>query len=245
MYLQGPTLQVKESNGDIRPWGDARANQAWKKPMAVMVDRYSASASEIFAGAIQDYQRGLIIGHKTFGKGTVQQLDDLTSGQLKLTESKFYRVTGSGMQNKGVEPDITLPSTWDIEESGESSLDSALPWDQISPTPFRKFQFDKTILDRLKIAHESRMLESPDLQYILDIRKRYDEQQEKKSISINIDTRRAEKIDRQIWALATENQRRAAQNLEIFKTFEVLEEFNKNKEDKMLILILTFRMTIF
>ncbi|MDC1415318.1 carboxy terminal-processing peptidase [Gammaproteobacteria bacterium] len=228
----GPTLQVKESNGDIRPWGDARATQVWKKPMAVMVDRYSASASEIFAGAIQDYQRGLIIGHKTFGKGTVQQLDDLTSGQLKLTESKFYRVTGSGMQNRGVEPDITLPSTWDIEESGESSLDSALPWDQISPTPFRKFKLNKSALDKSKIAHEKRMFESPDLQYILNIRKRYDEQQEKKSISINIDTRRAEKIDRQLWVLATENQRRAAKDLEIFKTFEGLEEFNKNKEDK-------------
>ena len=227
----GPTLQVKESNGDIRPWGDARATQVWKKPMAVMVDRYSASASEIFAGAIQDYQRGLIIGHKTFGKGTVQQLDDLTSGQLKLTESKFYRVTGSGMQNRGVEPDITLPSTWDIEESGESSLDSALPWDQISPTPFRKFQINKSTLDRLKVAHEKRMLESPDLQYILNIRKRYDEQQEKTSISINLDKRRAEKIDRQLWVLETENQRRAAKNLETFKTFESLEEFNKNKED--------------
>ena len=198
----GPTLQVKESNGDIRPWGDARATQVWKKPMAVMIDRYSASASEIFAGAIQDYQRGLIIGHKTFGKGTVQQLDDLTSGQLKLTESKFYRVTGSGMQNRGVEPDITLPATWDIEKSGESSLEFALPWDQISPTPFRKFKFDVGILDRLRLAHESRMLESPDLQYILNIRKRYDEQQEKTSISINIDTRRAEKIERQLWALA-------------------------------------------
>ena len=227
----GPTLQVKESNGDIRPWGDARAKQVWKKPMAVMVDRYSASASEIFAGAIQDYQRGLIIGHKTFGKGTVQQLDDLTSGQLKLTESKFYRVTGSGMQNRGVEPDITLPSTWDIEESGESSLDSALPWDQISPTPFRKFKINQSALDRLKVAHEKRMLESPDLQYILNIRKRYDEQQEKTSISINLDTRRAEKIDRQLWALATENQRRAAKNLETFETFESLEEFNKDKED--------------
>jgi carboxyl-terminal processing protease len=227
----GPTLQVKESNGDIRSWGDARATQVWKKPMAVMVDRYSASASEIFAGAIQDYQRGLIIGHKTFGKGTVQQLDDLTSGQLKLTESKFYRVTGSGMQNRGVEPDITLPSTWDVEESGESALDSALPWDQISPTPFRKFKINKSILDRLKVAHEKRMLESPNLQYILNIRKRYDEQQEKRSISINLDTRRAEKIDRQLWVLATENQRRSAQNLETFKTFESLEEFNKNKEE--------------
>ena len=227
----GPTLQVKESNGDIRPWGSDRATQVWKKPMAVMVDRYSASASEIFAGAIQDYQRGLIIGHKTFGKGTVQQLDDLTSGQLKLTESKFYRVTGSGMQNRGVEPDITLPSTWDIEESGESSLDSALPWDQIRPTSFRKFKINKSALDRLKVAHEKRMLESPDLQYILNIRKRYDEQQEKTSISINLDTRRTEKIDRQLWALATENQRRAAKNLETFETFESLEEFNKDKED--------------
>ncbi|MDA9027765.1 carboxy terminal-processing peptidase [Gammaproteobacteria bacterium] len=227
----GPTLQVKESNGDIRPWGDARATQVWTKPMAVMVDRYSASASEIFAGAIQDYQRGLIIGHKTFGKGTVQQLDDLTSGQLKLTESKFYRVTGSGMQNRGVAPDIALPSTWDIEESGESSLDSALPWDKISPTPFRKFKINKSVLERLKVAHQSRVLESPDLQYILNIRERYDEQQEKTSISINIDTRRAEKIERQLWVLETENQRRAAQNLETFKTFEALEEFNKNKED--------------
>ncbi|MDA8720112.1 carboxy terminal-processing peptidase [bacterium] len=227
----GPTLQVKESNGDIRPWGDSRATQVWKKPMAVMVDRYSASASEIFAGAIQDYQRGLIIGHKTFGKGTVQQLDDLSNGQLKLTESKFYRVTGSGMQNRGVEPDIALPSTWDIEESGESSLESALPWDQISPTPFRKFKLDRNILDRLKVAHEKRVISSPDLQYILNIRKRYDEQQEKKSISINLDTRRAEKLDRQLWVLATENQRRAAQNIETFKTFEDLEEFNKDKED--------------
>jgi len=227
----GPTLQVKESNGNIKPWGDARATQAWKKPMAVIVDRYSASASEIFAGAIQDYQRGLIIGHKTFGKGTVQQLDDLTSGQLKLTESKFYRVTGSGMQNRGVEPDITLPSTWDIEESGESSLDSALPWDQIKPTPFKQFKFDRNILDRLKVAHGERIIDSPDLQYILNIRKRYNEQKEKTSISINIDTRRAEKIERQLWLLATENQRRAAQNIETFKTFEDLEEFNKNKEE--------------
>ena len=177
-------------------------------------------------------KEGLIIGHKTFGKGTVQQLDDLTSGQLKLTESKFYRVTGSGMQNRGVEPDIALPSTWDIEESGESSLDSALPWDQISPTPFRKFKLDRNILDRLRVAHEKRVISSPDLQYILNIRKRYDEQQEKKSISINLDTRRAEKLDRQLWLLATENQRRAAQNIETFKTFEGLEEFNKDKEEE-------------
>tara|TARA_B100000767_G_scaffold114363_1_gene109104 strand:+ start:704 stop:2602 length:1899 start_codon:yes stop_codon:yes gene_type:complete len=227
----GPTLQVKESNGNIRPWGDARAKQAWKKPMAVMVDRYSASASEIFAGAIQDYHRGLIIGHQTFGKGTVQQLDDLTSGQLKLTESKFYRVTGSGMQNKGVEPDINLPATWDIEERGESSLDFSLPWDKIRSTSFKKFNLNRGILEQVRLAHEKRALESPNLQYILDIRKRYDKQQEKIFLSINIDARRAEKKDRQKWVLETENKRRSAQSLDIFKTFEDLEEFNKDKED--------------
>jgi carboxyl-terminal processing protease len=112
----GATLQVKESNGNVRPWGDPRAKQIWKKPMAVMVDRYSASASEIFAGAIQDYQRGIVIGQKTFGKGTVQRLDNLSSGQIKITESKFYRITGAGMQSKGVLPDVTLPTTWDIEK---------------------------------------------------------------------------------------------------------------------------------
>jgi carboxyl-terminal processing protease len=227
----GPTLQVKESDGDIRPWGDLRARQVWKKPMAVMIDRYSASASEIFAGAIQDYERGLIVGHQSFGKGTVQKLDDLTSGQLKLTESKFYRVTGSGMQNRGVKPDIILPATWNIEKIGESSLDNALPWDQIKPTQFRKFKLDKSIIDQLRLSHTERSLNNPDLQYILDIRKRYDEQQEKVSLSINIDTRRAEKIDRQNWLLETENKRRVAKGLDIFKSYEKLEAFTKDKED--------------
>ena len=117
----GATVQVKESSGNIRPWGDGRAKQIWKKPVGVLVDRYSASASEIFAGAIQDYKRGIVIGHRTFGKGTVQRLDDLSAGQIKITESKFYRVSGSSTQAKGIEPDIVLPSTWDIEETGESS----------------------------------------------------------------------------------------------------------------------------
>ena len=85
----GATVQVKQNSGKIGSWGDYYARQAWKKPVAVLVDRYSASASEIFAGAIQDYQRGLVIGHRTFGKGTVQAVDQLSSGQIKITESKF------------------------------------------------------------------------------------------------------------------------------------------------------------
>ena len=135
----GATLQIKESNGNIIPWGDARVRQAWSKPMAVLVNRYSASASEIFAGAIQDYQRGLVIGQRTFGKGTVQRLDNLSEGQLKITESKFYRVSGDSTQSRGIDPDIVLPSTWDIETVGESSLPTHLPWDKIKPTRYRTF----------------------------------------------------------------------------------------------------------
>jgi len=227
----GATLQVKESNGVIRPWGDPRAKQIWKKPMAVMVDRYSASASEIFAGAIQDYERGLIIGHPTFGKGTVQQLDDLTSGQLKLTESKFYRITGSGMQNKGVAPDIILPATWDIQKSGESSLDSALPWDKIKAVRFKKFRFNQNAVTHIRKAHLDRLDNSPDLNYLLDIRERYDQQQDKEALSINLDIRKSEKLNRQQWALDTENKRRDAHGFKLFKTYQELKEFNENKED--------------
>jgi carboxyl-terminal processing protease len=226
----GATLQVKESNGSIRPWGDARAKQMWKKPMAVMVDRYSASASEIFAGAIQDYQRGIIIGQKTFGKGTVQKLDNLSSGQIKITESKFYRITGAGMQNKGIHPDITLPSTWDIEEIGESSYDTALPWDEIKPVRFKKFSMGTTLISKLNDEHLTRVDQSPNLQYILDIRKRYEIQKNKEVISLNLTNRRVEKEERQSWALDIENKRRASLNLETFNSYKAMQDYNDAKE---------------
>ena len=226
----GATLQVKESNGSVRPWGDARAKQIWKKPMAVMVDRYSASASEIFAGAIQDYQRGIIIGQKTFGKGTVQKLDNLSSGQIKITESKFYRITGAGMQSKGIHPDITLPSTWDIEEIGESSYDTALPWDEIKPVRFKKFFMGPTLISKLNDEHLTRVDQSPNLQYILDIRKRYEIQKNKEVISLNLINRRVEKEERQAWALDIENKRRASLNLKTFISYKAMQDYNDAKE---------------
>ncbi len=228
----GATLQVKESNGNIRPWGDVSAKQIWKKPMAVMVDRYSASASEIFAGAIQDYQRGIIIGQKTFGKGTVQKLDNLSIGQIKITESKFYRITGAGMQNKGILPDINLPSSWDIEEIGESSYERALPWDEIKPIRFQKFSMGSALISRLHDEHNIRLKQNPNLQYILDIRERYEMQKDKDTISLNIATRRNEKLDRQTWALQVENKRRASLNLEIFTSFEEMEDYNDKRDEK-------------
>ena len=177
----GATVQVKESSGNIRPWGDGRAKQVWKKPVGVLVDRYSASASEIFAGAIQDYKRGIVIGHRTFGKGTVQKLDDLSDGQIKITESKFYRVSGSSTQSKGIEPDIVLPSTWDIEETGESSLDESLPWDTIRPIRHRIYDLNTYAIQAALENHKNRLSSDPNMQYILKIRKRYDQRKQKKS----------------------------------------------------------------
>ncbi len=224
----GATLQIKESNGNIIPWGDARVRQAWSKPMAVLVNRYSASASEIFAGAIQDYQRGLVIGQRTFGKGTVQRLDNLSEGQLKITESKFYRVSGDSTQSRGIDPDIVLPSTWDIETVGESSLPTHLPWDKIKPTRYRTFTEDSIAIEKTIVAFEERLSTDPNLIYLKDVRSRYDQNKNKMELSLNIDERRSEQEERKQWLLEVENKRRSSLGMEIFKDYESMNEFNDN-----------------
>ena len=223
----GATVQVKESSGNIRPWGDGRAKQIWKKPIGVLVDRYSASASEIFAGAIQDYKRGIVIGHRTFGKGTVQRLDDLSAGQIKITESKFYRVSGSSTQAKGIEPDIVLPSSWDIEETGESALDESLPWDTIRPIRHRIYNLDDTAIQRASKNHIDRLTNDPNMQYILKVREKYDQRKNKKELSLNINERKKDKLDRRLWILNTENSRRNLLNIEVFNTYDDMEAFRE------------------
>ncbi len=224
----GATVQVKESSGNIRPWGDGRAKQIWKKPVGVLVDRYSASASEIFAGAIQDYKRGIVIGHRTFGKGTVQRLDDLSAGQIKITESKFYRVSGSSTQAKGIEPDIVLPSTWDIEETGESSLDESLPWDTIRPIRHRIYNLNDFAIQRAAGNHIDRLSSDPNMQYILKIRQKYDQRKNKKELSLNINERKDDKLDRRSWILNAENSRRSLLNIDTFDTYGDLEAFRED-----------------
>ena len=141
---KGPVVQLKVTTGELEVQDDPEPGVAYAGPLAVLVDRFSASASEIFAGAIQDYHRGTILGQRTFGKGTVQNLVPLdrwsprpVNGQLTVTIGKFYRVTGESTQHRGVEPDVTLPSQIDMEEFGESALEGALPWDRIPGVPFR------------------------------------------------------------------------------------------------------------
>jgi carboxyl-terminal processing protease len=142
----GPVVQVKNSANRIEIGADDDPAVVYNGPLVVMTNRFSASASEIFAGAIQDYHRGVVVGESTFGKGTVQTVIDLSRfitdeepvGELKLTFQKFYRVTGSSTQNKGVTPDVKLPTALDPEQFGESANPSALPWDEIRGTLFQK-----------------------------------------------------------------------------------------------------------
>ena len=156
-------------------------------PVIILINNGSASASEIFAGAIQDYRRGLIVGHRTFGKGTVQSLENLSEGQIKITESKYYRINGMSTQNKGVVPDIELPSTWDINTVGESSYPTALSWDAIRPYRHKKFKIDNELINDVVDRFEYRLSDEPNLNYLKKIRNRYDLNKNKKLLSLKID----------------------------------------------------------
>ena len=227
----GPTVQVKHKAGYIQPYGSSKAEQAWQKPMAVLVNRYSASASEIVAGAIQDYQRGIVLGQRTFGKGTVQSLESISKGQVKITESKYYRIDGSSTQNKGVLPDIELLSTWDIETVGESSYPTALEWDTVRPYRHKKFDFDADKVIEIKNLYSQRLTTSPNLKYLGEVRDRYYLNKDKKLLSLNLETRKSEKEARKDWLLQIENKRREGLGLEIFSTYEDLDENNKKNEN--------------
>ena len=227
----GPTVQVKQKRGYIQPYGDTRAIQEWDKPLLVLVNRYSASASEIVAGAIQDYRRGIVVGQRTFGKGTVQSLENLSEGQIKITESKYYRVNGMSTQNKGVIPDIELPSTWDIESVGESSYPTALEWDVIRPYRHNKFKLNKNLIGEVINQFELRLNDEPNLNYLKQVRERYDLNKNKKLITLNIENRETQKELRKDWLLEIENERREANGLNIFASYKEMEDSNDDEED--------------
>ena len=224
----GPTVQVKQSRGYIQPYGASRAVQVWDKPMLVLVNRYSASASEIVAGAIQDYKRGFVVGQRTFGKGTVQSLDNLSEGQIKITESKYYRINGMSTQNKGVIPDIELPVTWDIESVGESSYPTAMEWDVIRPYRHKKFNINPDLIEKVIANYEFRLSEDPNLNYLKKVRDRYDLNKNKKKLSLNFEDRKTQKELRKDWLLSIENERRLKVGLEEFISYKEMEDFNES-----------------
>ena len=227
---RGPTVQVKLKSGYVRPWGSQKNNQVWQKPLIVLVNRYSASASEIVAAAIQDYKRGIVVGQRTFGKGTVQSLQDLSEGAIKVTESKYYRINGKSVQNKGVTPDIEIPATWDIESIGESSYPTALEWDTIRPYRHQQFAFNEENLDILQDSFVQRLDNDPNLKYLKSIRNRYDLNKNKKFLSLNIEERKNQKRLNREWMLQAENIRRSSLGLEEFASYEDFQGNNEQSE---------------
>jgi carboxyl-terminal processing protease len=211
---QGPVVQVRESGGRVTVNSDRSEAVAWDGPLAVLINRGSASASEIFAGAIQDYGRGLVIGETTFGKGTVQNIVDLDRwptgeaqryGQVKLTIAQFFRVSGSSTQHKGVVPDLAFPASVDASEYGESTYDNALPWTRIAAVPHTQYGNFGPLLPKLETRHASRIAADKEFQWWNEDVEQFRAEKAKKYISLNEAERRAERekqdkqrVDRQV-----------------------------------------------
>jgi carboxyl-terminal processing protease len=195
LFIQsGPVVQVKHTDGSIRIEKDDDNELFYDGPLTVMVNRFSASASEIFAAAVQDYNRGIVVGERTFGKGTVQNLVDLNEviryndkklGQVKLTIAKFYRVNGGSTQHKGVTPDIVLPGLFDAAKFGEDASPYALPWDQVPNAPVQETGKVTAIRAQLKAAHDERMKKSPEYTYLLEDIRHMNRIENEKYVSLN------------------------------------------------------------
>jgi carboxyl-terminal processing protease len=238
----GPTVQVKAANRRANIYADNDDQVVWDGPMAVLVNRLSASASEIFAGAIQDYGRGIVIGSQTFGKGTVQTLVPLNRGQLKITAAKFYRVSGQSTQHQGILPDIAFPEVYDSERVGESSLDDAMPWDMIQPAVYPRSEQISPLLGELQVRHEERVADNPDFLYLNKLSERSRENTRKTHLSLNEQVRNQEKADDDAWRLRVENELRVAKGEEPVESLDALEEIQEalaeseeEPEDAMLI----------
>ncbi len=239
----GPVVQIRSSGGALEVAEDIEPGVAWDGPMVVLVNRFSASASEIFAGAIQDYGRGLVVGTTTYGKGTVQHLIDLSRhlngdldlGQLKMTIAKYYRVTGSSTQHRGVVPDITLPSPIDPEEFGESSKQTSLPWDEIQPAgEIHEVHIRaRDLLPELQAQVEERQADDELFQLYLEDVNETREQRSRMSVSLNLEERRAEREADNRQSLVRINQRRDALGMEPVKSLE--EAATKNDEYDLLL----------
>ncbi len=230
---EGPVVQVRNSSNNIEINKDPDPSIVYSGPLAVMVNRFSASASEIFAAAIQDYGRGIIIGENTYGKGTVQNLIDLNMftnrknmrlGQVKLTVAKFYRINGKTTQKLGVKPDIELPSYFTAEEFGESSEPSALPYDEINKLNYEKYSDIQKFIPELIKRHNDRTLNDPDFQYLIEQIKEYRESRNQKMVSLNEEVRRKQKEADEERKFQRENELRKKKGLKLLDKGEIPED---------------------
>ena len=229
---RGPVVQLRHTNGLIEVLDDPEPTVAYTGPLVVLVDRFSASASEIFAAAIQDYRRGLIVGQQTYGKGTVQNLYELDQysrstqepglGQLTLTMGKFYRVNGGSTQHKGVIPDITLPSAIDSGEVGESSRNRALPWDRIAATRFQSSPPLDAAITQLTRFESTELSGNPDMRYLEADIAAVDRLRTQQSVSLNFQDRKQERDSLRKAQLDRENTWRTSRGLARLDSLEKL-----------------------
>jgi len=227
---EGPVVQIRDSDGSVQVADeDEDDGVVYKGPLTVLVNRFTASASEIFAAAVQDYHRGLVVGSVTYGKGTVQQLRDLNrvipgdqdAGQLKLTVEKFYRVTGSSTQNKGVTPDIALPALVDSKDFGESANPSALPWDEIKPSDFSPMKSGLgKALPSIAGEHDKRIARDPSWNLFLEGVHDLDQERAETSISLVLADRLKERKEDDAKKLAMLNAWRKLKGLPPAATLE-------------------------
>ena len=230
---RGPVVQIRDSNQRVQRNNRAYRAAAYDGPLLVMINRLSASASEIVAGALQDYGRALVVGSQSFGKGTVQDVTPLSKGQLKLTISKFYRVSGDSTQHRGILPDIEFPSTYDFEEVGESQQDNALPWDRIRRVPHTSETDLQPLIGALTENHTKRRRSDPDFVSLVDKIELSDNWDSQKTLSLNLEKRRlrSESWDKQLFEI--ENKRRQAKGLDIFEDLESWRDSGEEKEDNV------------
>lgn len=225
---QGPTVLVRNSDGRVDVLADENTGTYYTGPLAVLVNRLSASASEIFAGAMQDYHRALILGGQTFGKGTVQTIQPLNHGELKLTLAKFYRVSGQSTQHQGVIPDIQYPDVMDTKDIGESALPEALPWDSIRPAIKPELDPIKPFLAQLQARYDRRTAQNPDFTFTRERLALAQKLMDETTVSLNESKRRAQQADIEAQQLAIENSRRQA------KGETLLSELKKEDEEDAL-----------
>src|SRR5690606_15610833 len=235
----GPVVQVRDTRDRVEVNSDQEDGVAWDGPLGVIINRFSASASEIFAAAIQDYGRGIILGSQSYGKGTVQSAIDMSRvisptdrlllkaqadgnqqlpdgapqfGQINITLAKFYRITGSSTQHKGVEPDIVFPSVYAAEKYGESSEPSALPWDRIKATDFAPVADLTSIIGQLAAKHQARMEDAPAYGFLLEDIETMKKQELETSVTLSEEQLKKEREERR---LKRQGRTEALQQLQI------------------------------
>jgi len=232
---KGPVVQVRNTSGRIGVEWDDKGGQVYDGPLAVLVDRISASASEIFAAAIQDYNRGLVIGAQTFGKGTVQNAVALNRflpntksklGQLKITVAKFYRINGGSTQHIGVIPDISFPSRFELMDIGESTEQNALLWDQIDPVSYKSYTNLDALVPKLEMRHNLRISENPEYAMLLENMDEIEQNRNKTRISLNYEVRKKEREEAdEKKKLEDEQKKDEKEDLLILESAQVLSDY--------------------